>query len=362
MRPTVEDVGRRVVVRHRLADGRATDVVGELLALGDHGVRVRAADGGEVAVAARDVVAARVVEPARTGRHPSATVAAGAVLRTDAVPRAGVAATPVGVAARRTALGWAAPAEAALGAWRLRSGTGRMLRSSSALALGDPGLPLDAALVAVAEHYRALDLRPAVQVSSRTDGGSARGDDADEEAAGALERALAAGGWLPRAWTVLALRPVAVVAAPDRGAAAATVRVSPSPGAGWLAASDHHGSPLARADLPPERDGVAVAYAGVPAPQRGGPVDPAPLVAVGRGALARRWLGITCVVVEPAHRRRGLAGAVVGALLDHLGGPATVDALYVQVVGTNAAARATWRAQGFVDHSRYRFWTLPAPG
>ena len=373
VRLSVADVGRRVVVRHRLADGRATDVVGELLAVDERGVRVRAADGGGVAVEARAVVAARVVGPARTRARavvrpvePAPTPSTPVTGGQDTAPVTSghlgdVLATSVDDAARITAPGWAARHEEALGDWLLRSGSPRMRRGASALAVGDPGLPLDDALAAVADHYRGLGLEPAVQVSAPAAGSSARDGGTDAEG---LERALAAGGWLPQPWTVLAVRPAVHLEGRARTAA---VELSPSPGRAWLGASDHRGSPLARTDLPPERDGVAVAYAGVPAP--GGTAadgalasEPAPLVAVARGALAQRWLGITCVVVDPAHRRRGLAGALLDALVDHLGGPAAADALYVQVVGHNVVARAAWCALGFADHSRYRFWTLPDPG
>ncbi len=67
------DVGGRVVVRHRLPDGRATDVLGELVALDGERLAVRRAGGERVEVAVADVVAARPVPPAparRAGRAP----------------------------------------------------------------------------------------------------------------------------------------------------------------------------------------------------------------------------------------------------------------------------------------------------
>ncbi len=74
-----EWVGRRVVVRHLLPDGRATDALGTLLHVDGNGLRVRRdrvpEDGSdaEVAIALADVVLARPVPPppARRPRRPA---------------------------------------------------------------------------------------------------------------------------------------------------------------------------------------------------------------------------------------------------------------------------------------------------
>ena len=67
------DVGHRVVVRARLPDGRATDVLGELLRWDDAAVVVRDRRGDEHAVAPRDVVAAKRVPPAPVRRARDAS-------------------------------------------------------------------------------------------------------------------------------------------------------------------------------------------------------------------------------------------------------------------------------------------------
>ena len=56
------DVGARVVVRRRLADGALGDLLGELLRWGDD-VAVRDRDGAVHEVARADVVAAKRVPP-----------------------------------------------------------------------------------------------------------------------------------------------------------------------------------------------------------------------------------------------------------------------------------------------------------
>ena len=68
------DVGSRVVVRHRLPDGRATDVLGDLARLDADGLAVRRPDGTVVEVAASDVVAARPVPPAPQRPSPDRPV------------------------------------------------------------------------------------------------------------------------------------------------------------------------------------------------------------------------------------------------------------------------------------------------
>jgi N-acetylglutamate synthase len=63
-------VGRRVVVRHRLPDGSATDALGTLVRADDRHVVVhRDATGTDAVVALADVVLARTVPP-RAVRRP----------------------------------------------------------------------------------------------------------------------------------------------------------------------------------------------------------------------------------------------------------------------------------------------------
>ncbi len=68
-------VGRRVVVRHLLPDGRATDALGTLLWVSEDGLRVRRdrvpddEEDAEVDVALADVVLAKPV-PAAPPRRP----------------------------------------------------------------------------------------------------------------------------------------------------------------------------------------------------------------------------------------------------------------------------------------------------
>ncbi len=61
-------MGVRVVVRRRLAEGGLSDVLGDLLGTGPHGVRIRTRRG-EVDVPAADIVLGRIVPPAPPPRR-----------------------------------------------------------------------------------------------------------------------------------------------------------------------------------------------------------------------------------------------------------------------------------------------------
>lgn len=62
---TPDDVGKRVMLRYRLTDGRLTDVVGELLSADGLRLRIRRRDGSVRDVTAATVVASKVVPPSR---------------------------------------------------------------------------------------------------------------------------------------------------------------------------------------------------------------------------------------------------------------------------------------------------------
>ena len=77
-------------------------------------------------------------------------------------------------------------------------------------------------------------------------------------------------------------------------------------------------------------------------------------VAVGRGVVAGRWLGITSMVTVPEARRRGHARAIVHALARWASARGCTDAM-LQVESTNASARALYAGLGFVPHHEYHY-------
>jgi len=64
---SVADVGRRVTVRRRLADGKLSDSIGLLRTIDDTQITVETRDGIVVIVRA-DIVASRVIEATKRGR------------------------------------------------------------------------------------------------------------------------------------------------------------------------------------------------------------------------------------------------------------------------------------------------------
>src|SRR5215207_4225414 len=134
------DVGRRVVVRYHLpSEGRATDVLGELVAWTRGRLRVRRSDGKVVEVPEADVVAAKPVPPRPVVRREVRALEAAA------------------------ALGWQALETALLGGWLLRAAGGFTGRANSCLPLREPGRPLPEAVDRVERWYGSRGLVPAFQ-------------------------------------------------------------------------------------------------------------------------------------------------------------------------------------------------------
>ncbi len=70
------------------------------------------------------------------------------------------------------------------------------------------------------------------------------------------------------------------------------------------------------------------------------------------------WAGLAAVEVVPSLRRRGLASAVVDALIDWAIGRGA-RWCYLQVTSDNEPALALWRRYGFREHHSYRYLEPP---
>ena len=143
-------VGRRIVVRHLLPDGSATDVLGTCTAWGADSLTIErdgpAGRSGPVVIALSDVVTGKPVPP-------------------RASVRARVSAREVEL---HSFADWAEVRREPLGEWVVRSSPpigGRLLkRGNSVLAMGDPGMPLDEASARVRAAYERLERVPLAQV------------------------------------------------------------------------------------------------------------------------------------------------------------------------------------------------------
>jgi N-acetylglutamate synthase len=238
---------------------------------------------------------------------------------------------------RLAARTWRALEEERHGDWLLRAGGGFTGRANSALVVGDPPGPLDAAVAEVGRWYAARGLRPQAQVPL--------------PGAEAPDAAFAAAGWTTVEDVLVLTAPLVPWAAPD-----VPVDLAPEPDEAWLAGYRYRGTPLppvARRILQGAEDPVFASVRLEPAP--------APLAAVARGAVVEDVLVVTAVTVAEEARRRGLATAVMAAL----GGWARDRGgrrCLLQVVETNEAALALYDRLGFTEHHRYHYRLGAAPG
>ncbi|HYJ75356.1 MAG TPA: hypothetical protein VEV65_07125, partial [Kineosporiaceae bacterium] len=215
-------VGQRVVVRRRLPDGSATDVVGPLLAA-DHATLTVAGRTGDVVIPRADVVVGKVVPPRPARPAPPHRALAVADLE------------------RVMALHWRAPVAEPLGAWLLRSAEGFTHRANSVLAAGLPGLDLAAAVAAAQAWYGARG-RPALAGLPRP---FPEAPDAGELAA--VRAAFEQAGWrmIPeRGAFVLTAATAELALAPADPPPGLVVRLDPEPDAAWLALYHYRGEPL----------------------------------------------------------------------------------------------------------------------
>lgn len=143
-------VGQRIVVRHLLPDGRATDVLGTCTAWGADSLTIER-DGppgtaGPVEIALADVVTGKPVPPRASVR----------------------ARVPAREVEEHVSAIWQSITTEPLGRWLLRASPphgGRLRRrGNSALAMEEPGIGWADAAFGVRRFYEALDQVPAIQV------------------------------------------------------------------------------------------------------------------------------------------------------------------------------------------------------
>ncbi|MGH3199008.1 MAG: GNAT family N-acetyltransferase [Streptosporangiaceae bacterium] len=258
---------------------------------------------------------------------------------------------------RAAALHWQAPEQEPLGDWLLRAAEGFTGRANSALPLGDPGVPLPAAVEAVEDWYRRRALPPTIvlpgplQTCSRPD---------------PLEDLLAERGWVPRpgpAFVMTAdIADIAACSAESQAGSLAgspagspaEVRLVPEPDASFLGLYRYRGQ-----DLPPVARTLLMS---APWQAFGSVHRDGRAVAVGRVSVAgppgERWGALTAVEVDPAHRRQGLGVAITSALAAAAADRGARRVL-LQVETGNAPARALYARCGFRDSHRYHYMLAP---
>ncbi|WP_460106764.1 GNAT family N-acetyltransferase [Streptomyces sp. YKOK-J1] len=323
VRITAADVGKRVSVR-RLSDPGAgpekfTDTVGVLTSWDDDVLMITSRDGRSVRIARSALVAGKVIPaaPARR-RGPAATYAE---------------------LARVSARAWRPVESEWLGEWELRAAEGFTRRANSVLPLGDPGAGLDDALEAVRRWYGERGLPAYVQTATGAEG-------TQELLCAELERR----GWVREVTAELWTGPLAPVADAAEGAGVVLSRETDE---AWLARYRRRG--MSEVALRVLGSGPSVWFATVP-----GAAGEAP-AAIGRCVVDGRWAGFAAVEVDPARRRRGLAGEVMAALarraLDE-----GASAAWLQVESDNEAARGLYARLGLAPHHAYHHYRRPDTG
>lgn len=211
---------------------------------------------------------------------------------------------------------WSSVTTTQVGAWELRSSPAiPRRRANSCLAVVDPGMPLTAAVREVVATYAARDQAPLLHVEAGSDlaialhalGCTPAGGEADFLLAG-TGRALRAARAHPRLVT------------PD-------VTVGHSAADGSARASVSHG----------------------------GACDP---IVEAQATVNGDWLGIHDLVVDPSHRRRGLARSALAALLEW-GAERGATHAWLHVEAGNIAAHALYTSLGFAEHHRMEYLTPP---
>jgi len=307
-------VGDRVVVRHRLPDGSATDVIGWLESLTPGRIVLRDHDEALIEVHRHAIVVARRAPASRGGRDPLRTSAED--LEQISVP------------------GWAAHREP-LGDWTLRAGGGFTGRANSCLAVGDPAMPAADAARRVQSFSAEHGISPRAQVISGS----------------APERALRELGWrdvyVPTDVLVTRLADL-LGGEPADDRVEVSDRLSPA----WVAA--YHRSRPSTVDpavLQTILEGGAPrVFAGV--------AGPAGLIAIGRGHVAQEWLGVASLWTAPEARRQGWAGRVL-ITLGHWAARRGSRYVYLQVATENEPAHRAYERLGFAKHHSYLYLAPP---
>jgi len=264
---------------------------------------------------------------------------------------------------RAAARHWQAPQTEPLGEWLLRAAAGFTGRANSALPVGDPGVPLPAAVTYVEDWYRRRALPPMIVVPGPLHNGAAPAP---------LDHFLAERSWVLRPGPALVM--TAEIAdiplvppdplRPDPLPPDTEVHLTSEPDAAWLARYRYRGQ-----DLPPIARTLLMsapwqAFASIRQAGR--------TVAVGRISVAAQpdphlpsrpdepWGAITAVEVDATCRRRGLGAAITGVLATAAADRGARRVL-LQVETGNTPARALYARLGFRDSHRYHYRVAPAP-
>jgi GNAT superfamily N-acetyltransferase len=323
--PWENHVGERIVVRTRTTKGLA-DVLGDLLDVTPDTLLIRTRRG-EQEVARSLIVAGHPVPPAPVRAAPPHR------------------ALSVGTLELVMAEHWVAPDQDWLGGWLLRAASGFTNRANSVLAVGEPGMPMDSAMIEVIDWYAERSQRP-IAASPEP-----RLNEGDTEQLLWAAGAFTSSGWSPIPGAgahVLTAATGNLRSASPELPAGLTLSMNDAPGAQWLDGYHYKGQEL------PEVARVLLTSA--PVQTFISVHDGASTVAVARVSVAQRWAGLTAVEVLPEYRRQGLARAMLGAACEWAWRQGCAS-VFIQVGDGNVAAQRLYLSAGFEEHHTYEYLT-----
>lgn len=313
--PSIAEVEVGDTVSLRVAtDSGPTEVVGVVLSRTPDVLVVRRRDGRAQEVRVASVTAGRVVPP-------------GPARAIDAATLEGIAAA-----------GWRAVETASLGSWLLRASGGFTARANSALAIGDPGLPLPDAVAEVERWYADRSLPARVQLLADDTG---------------LASLLAARGWAAGGTDDVLTAEIAHVLRPLPRADETSIRIDSGPDAAWLSAYRTGSGPLPAIAIDVLANHPNIAFLSIRTADR--------CDAIARVAVDGRWAGVFAVEVAPELRRAGLGRAVSAAALRWAVAQGARHA-YLQVAAGNDAAKGLYESLGFAVHHQYVHWARQPRG
>lgn len=312
-------VGTRVIVR-RLVPGESgptggpafTDVLG-VLERWDSEAVVRREDGSTVTFPVSLVVSGKPVPPraSRFSRLSPETVL------------------------RHAEGGFRRLESEALGDWELRYVGGANPRANSALAIGDPGRSIDAALARVTEFYA----------------GHGRAAVAEVVDGSATEQALREHGWTPQPATDVLVAGVAALARATSEVDAGEVRSEDTLRREWLVGNDRAQANFdvvaATLDLPD------VVFLSLDAGGR-------QAARVRANLVGDDWVYVADLFVQPDRRRAGLGRVLMTAAIDWAA-ERGASAMVLDADPGNEPARRLYADLGFERHHAFRVLVSPAP-
>lgn len=309
--------GMRAVVRKRIEHG-VTDALGDIEAIDKDTVSVRTRSG--LVVIERAVVVAAKEVPPRTTRRGAPHLA----ISMDDLERIMVE-------------GWPPIEQAALGGWLLRAAAGFSGRANSVLPLGDPGVPLSAAVDRCESWYDDRGLRRLFSLFGPA------GFTVDDDPLG---RELVARAYEPFKNTMVLTASTAALQPEVTHVSGARVHLDAVPSPAWWTAW--------AGDESTTREAARSVLSGSPEQlfaslQVGGTV-----AGVARLSFAHVWAGVSALRVAPEHQRTGVAIQLLSALGDESRAHG-IRSVYAQVEQANSPARSLFERLGYGIHHEYLY-------